>query len=119
MELIELAKSKINLYLNLSGKKANGFHNLISFICFGNFSDKLLHLAIDKNSKGKIVFIGEKLITLNDYLKNKYKIKTINLPNFFWHVLGFFFKISHNSKLFYLFKSTINLIQFFKFLINF
>ena len=42
MELIELAKSKINLSLNLSGKKANGFHDLISFICFGSFSDKLI-----------------------------------------------------------------------------
>ena len=31
MELTEIAKSKINLSLNLSGKKNKGFHDLISF----------------------------------------------------------------------------------------
>ena len=41
MELTEIAKSKINLSLNLSGKKNKDFHDLISFICFGSFSDQL------------------------------------------------------------------------------
>ena len=41
MELTEIAKSKINLSLNLNGIKNGGYHNLISFICFGSFSDQL------------------------------------------------------------------------------
>ena len=42
MEIIEEAKSKINLSLNLTGKKENNFHQLLSFICFSNFSDQLI-----------------------------------------------------------------------------
>ncbi|MEC7960895.1 MAG: 4-(cytidine 5'-diphospho)-2-C-methyl-D-erythritol kinase [Pseudomonadota bacterium] len=42
MEIIEEAKSKINLSLNLTGKKENNFHQLLSFICFSNFSDHLI-----------------------------------------------------------------------------
>ena len=41
MELTEIAKSKINLSLNLNGIKNGGYHDLISFICFGSFSDQL------------------------------------------------------------------------------
>ena len=41
MELTEIAKSKINLSLNLNGIKNDGYHDLISFICFGSFSDQL------------------------------------------------------------------------------
>ena len=64
MELIELAKSKINLYLNLSGKKANGFHNLISFICFGNFSDKLILKKSKKFSyKVEIIAMAKTIVT--------------------------------------------------------
>ena len=42
MEIIEEAKSKINISLNLTGKKENNFHQLLSFICFSNFSDHLI-----------------------------------------------------------------------------
>ena len=42
MEIIEEAKSKINLSLNLTGKKENNFYQLLSFICFSNFSDQLI-----------------------------------------------------------------------------
>ena len=42
MEIIEEAKSKINISLNLTGKKENNFHQLLSFICFSNFSDQLI-----------------------------------------------------------------------------
>jgi len=42
MELIEEAKSKINISLNLTGKKENNFHQLLSFICFSNLSDQLI-----------------------------------------------------------------------------
>ena len=42
MEIIEEAKSKINISLNLTGKKENNFHQLQSFICFSNLSDQLI-----------------------------------------------------------------------------
>tara|TARA_B100000902_G_scaffold366211_1_gene387803 strand:+ start:129 stop:998 length:870 start_codon:yes stop_codon:yes gene_type:complete len=42
MEIIEEAKSKINISLNLTGKKENNYHQLMSFICFSNLSDKLI-----------------------------------------------------------------------------
>ena len=42
MKIVEEAKSKINISLNLTGKKEDNFHDLVSFICFGNFSDKLI-----------------------------------------------------------------------------
>ena len=42
MKIIEEAKSKINISLNLTGKKENNFHQLLSFICFSNFSDQLI-----------------------------------------------------------------------------
>ena len=42
MEIIEEAKSKINISLNLTGKKENNFHQLLSFICFSNLSDQLI-----------------------------------------------------------------------------
>ena len=41
MILTEVAKAKINLSLSLSGRKIDGFHDLASFICFSDFSDKL------------------------------------------------------------------------------
>ena len=50
MEIIEEAKSKINLSLNLTGKKENNFYQLLSFICFSNFSDQLiLPVGFDQN----------------------------------------------------------------------
>ena len=49
MKIIEEAKSKINISLNLTGKKENNFHDLVSFICFGNFSDKLIHRHLHGN----------------------------------------------------------------------
>ena len=42
MEIIEEAKSKINISLNLIGKKENNFHQILSFICFSNLSDQLI-----------------------------------------------------------------------------
>ena len=42
MKIVEEAKSKINISLNLTGKKENNFHDLVSLICFVNFSDKLI-----------------------------------------------------------------------------
>lgn len=77
MELTEIAKSKINLSLNLSGKKNKGFHDLISFICFGSFSDKL-KLKPSKSFSYKINSSIQDIVLKDDLvLKVIHKIKKI------------------------------------------
>ena len=77
MELTEIAKSKINLSLNLSGKKNKGFHDLITFICFGSFSDKL-KLKPSKSFSYKINSSIQDIVLKDDLvLKVIHKIKKI------------------------------------------
>jgi 4-diphosphocytidyl-2-C-methyl-D-erythritol kinase len=77
MELTEIAKSKINLSLNLSGIKSEGYHDLISFICFGSFSDQLRlkpskSFSYEINSSMKDITFKDDLV-----LKVIHKIKKI------------------------------------------
>jgi 4-diphosphocytidyl-2-C-methyl-D-erythritol kinase len=77
MELTEIAKSKINLSLNLTGIKNDDYHDLISFICFGSFSDQLRlkpskSFSYEINSSMKDITFKDDLV-----LKVIHKIKKI------------------------------------------
>ena len=75
MELTELAKSKINLSLNLSGIKIDSYHDLVTFICFGNFSDKL-SLKTSQSFSYKVNSFGKNICLKDDLvLKVIHKIK--------------------------------------------
>jgi len=86
MEIIEEAKSKINISLNLTGKKENNYHQLISFICFSNLSDKLILTKSDffdyeiRSSFEKISYKDDLILKTIKVLK-KY-LKLTDLPPF-------------------------------------
>ena len=83
MELTELAKSKINLSLNLSGIKIDSYHDLVTFICFGNFSDKLSlktsqSFSYKVNSSGKNIYLKDDLVLkVIHKIKDMYSLSTI------------------------------------------
>ena len=86
MEIIEEAKSKINISLNLTGKKENNFHQLLSFICFSNFSDQLILTKSDffdyeiHSSFEKIHYKDDLILKTIETIK-KY-LKLTDLPPF-------------------------------------
>lgn len=86
MEIIEEAKSKINISLNLTGKKENNFHQLMSFICFSNLSDKLILTKSDffdyeiQSSFKKIPYKDDLIFKTIEAIK-KY-LKLTDLPPF-------------------------------------
>ena len=86
MEIIEEAKSKINISLNLTGKKENNFHQLMSFICFSNLSDKLILTKSDffdyeiQSSFEKIPYKDDLIFKTIEAIK-KY-LKLTDLPPF-------------------------------------
>ena len=86
MEIIEEAKSKINISLNLTGKKENNFHQLISFICFSNLSDQLILTKSDffdyeiHSSFEKIPYKDDLILKTIEAVK-KY-LKLTDLPPF-------------------------------------
>ena len=86
MEIIEEAKSKINISLNLTGKKENNFHQLLSFICFSNLSDQLILTKSDffdyeiHSSFEKIPFKDDLILKTIEAVK-KY-LKLTDLPPF-------------------------------------
>src|SRR6056300_525738 len=86
MEIIEEAKSKINISLNLTGKKENNFHQLISFICFSNLSDQLILTKSDffdyeiHSSFAKIPYKDDLILKTIEAVK-KY-LKLTDLPPF-------------------------------------
>ena len=83
MELTELAKSKINLSLNLSGIKIDNYHDLITFICFGNFSDELSlktsqSFSYKVNSSGKNIYLKDDLVLkVIHKIKDMYSLKEL------------------------------------------
>ena len=83
MELTELAKSKINLSLNLSGIKIDSYHDLITFICFGNFSDELSlktsqSFSYKVNSSGKNIYLKDDLVLkVIHKIKDMYSLKEL------------------------------------------
>ena len=86
MEIIEEAKSKINISLNLIGKKENNFHQILSFICFSNLSDQLILRKSDffdyeiHSSFEKITFKDDLIFKTIETLK-KY-LRLTDLPPF-------------------------------------
>jgi 4-diphosphocytidyl-2-C-methyl-D-erythritol kinase len=86
MEIIEEAKSKINISLNLTGKKENNFHQLLSFICFSNLSDQLILTKSDffdyeiHSSFEKIPYKDDLILKTIEAVK-KY-LKLTDLPPF-------------------------------------
>ena len=86
MEIIEEAKSKINISLNLTGKKENNYHQLMSFICFSNLSDKLILTKSDffdyevRSSFEKIPYKDDLILKTIKAIK-KY-LKLTDLPPF-------------------------------------
>ena len=86
MEIIEEAKSKINISLNLTGKKENNFHQLLSFICFSNLSDQLILTKSDffdyeiHSSFEKISYKDDLILKTIEAVK-KY-LKLTDLPPF-------------------------------------
>lgn len=86
MKIVEEAKSKINISLNLTGKKEDNFHDLVSFICFGNFSDKLILTESDffdykiQSTFEKIPHQNDLIIKTIDSIKNYLKLS--DLPPF-------------------------------------
>ena len=86
MEIIEEAKSKINISLNLTGKKENNFHQLLSFICFSNLSDHLILTKSDffdyeiHSSFEKIPYKDDLILKTIEAVK-KY-LKLTDLPPF-------------------------------------
>ena len=86
MEIIEEAKSKINISLNLTGKKENNFHQLLSFICFSNLSDQLILTKSDifdyeiQSSFEKIPYKNDLIFKTLEILKKYLKLN--DLPPF-------------------------------------
>ena len=80
MEYIISTKAKINLTLNITSKRHDGYHNLVSLICFNEPSDKIKIYKSDDNqvdSYGKFASAvsGENIIYKCMKLIEKYGVK--------------------------------------------
>ena len=93
-----------NLFRNLPkfGVPIPKNKNRIAPINLKNFSEELANLGINKDSVGVVLFCGQEKISLKDFIKNNYKIKTFYVHNFFWFILIFLFKSTRIPKLFYI-----------------
>jgi 4-diphosphocytidyl-2-C-methyl-D-erythritol kinase len=70
-----VAPAKINLFLRICGKNAQGYHLLDSLVAFTKFGD---HLTIEPAHKDELVLIGDFASTINTHPKDNLVIRAIN-----------------------------------------
>ena len=70
-----VAPAKINLFLRICGKNAQGYHLLDSLVAFTKFGD---HLTIEPAHKDELVLIGDFASTINTHPKDNLVIRALN-----------------------------------------